>query len=105
MKVLILLPLTDLSCLCLVARALCSSSMMQLGGSCGCRVPRCGEPVGVDILALSREPCGSLGSVKFLGKVAGDFFTGTAGAPVKGGVINVRLHTAARKKNHNISLH
>lgn len=55
--------------------------MMQLGGSCGCRAPRWGDPVGVEILPLSREPWGSLGRVKFLGKVAGDFFTGTGGAP------------------------
>lgn len=72
---------TDLSCLCLVARARCSSSMIQLGGSCGCSAPRWGDPVGVEILPLNREPWGSLGSVKFLGKVAGDFFTGTGGAP------------------------
>lgn len=37
--------------------------------------------MGVEILPLNREPWGSLGRVKFLGKVAGDFFTGTGGAP------------------------
>lgn len=71
----------DLSCLCLVARARCSSSIMQLGGSGWGWAPRCGDPVGVEILPLSRDPWCSLGSVKFLGKVAGDFFTGTGGAP------------------------
>lgn len=35
----------------------------------------------MEILPLNREPWGSLGSVKFLGKVAGDFFTGTGGVP------------------------
>lgn len=77
-------PVSDLSCLCLVARARCSSSMMQLGGSCECRAPRWGDPVGVEILPLNREPWGSLGRVKFLGKVAGDFFTGTEGVPGEG---------------------
>lgn len=70
----------DLSCLCLEARARCSSSMMQLGGSCWCIVARWGDPVGVEILPLIREPWGSLGRVKFLGKVAGDFLTETGGA-------------------------
>lgn len=55
--------------------------MMQLGGSCGCRAPRCGDPVGVEILPLNREPWGSLGRVKFLGRVAGDFLTDTGGEP------------------------
>lgn len=55
--------------------------MMQLGGSCGCSAPKWGDPVGVEILPLSREPCRSLGSVKFLGRVAGDFFTGGVEAP------------------------
>lgn len=55
--------------------------MMQLGGSCEWRAPRLGDPVGVEILPLNREPWGSLGSVKFLGKVAGDFLTGTGGVP------------------------
>lgn len=41
--------------------------MMQVGGSSGCMLPRCGEPVGVDIRPLSV----SLGRVKFLGRVAG----------------------------------
>lgn len=77
-------PESDLSCLCLVARARCSSSMIQLGGSCGCSAPRWGDPVGVEILPLNSEPWGSLGSVKFLGKVAGDFFTGTGGAAEEG---------------------
>lgn len=56
-----------LSCRCLVASARCSSSMMQVGGNSGCMLPRCGEPVGVDIRPLSV----SLGRVKFLGRVAG----------------------------------
>lgn len=37
----------------------------------------------MEILPRNREPCGSLGSVKFLGKVAGDFLTGTEGPPGK----------------------
>lgn len=36
---------THLSCLFLEAKALCSSSMMQLGGMGGCIIlPRCGDP-------------------------------------------------------------
>lgn len=45
-------PLTHLSCLFLEAKALCSSSIMQLGGMGGCIIlPRCGDPE-----ELSRGP-------------------------------------------------
>lgn len=44
--------LTHLSCLFLEAKALCSSSIMQLGGIGGCIIlPRCGDPE-----ELSRGP-------------------------------------------------
>lgn len=44
--------LTHLSCLFLEAKALCSSSIMQLGGMGGCIIlPRCGDPE-----ELSRGP-------------------------------------------------
>ena len=39
---------THLSCLFLEAKALCSSSIMQLGGMGGCIIlPRCGDPEGL----------------------------------------------------------
>lgn len=68
-----------LSCRCLVARARCSSSMMQLGGSWGCMAPRWGEPVGVSILPRNA----SLGRVKFRGRVAGAGLMWFTWEPVK----------------------
>lgn len=44
--------LTHLSCLFLEAKALCNSSIMQLGGMGGCIIlPRCGDPE-----ELTRDP-------------------------------------------------